>query len=75
MLLRVIETAGPVVPELIAPLVVVIVLVLSTALNPALFEVVLVIFSVPKVIVPVFPFPLLPKITPAPPELVTVVFP
>jgi hypothetical protein len=73
-LLLVIFAACPV-PVLIAPLLVVIVLVLSMALSPALFEVVLVIFSVPKVIVPVLPVPLPPNTTPVPPELVTVVLP
>ena len=73
-LLLVTLTAPPL-PVLITPLVVVMVLVLSVALNPALFEVVLVIFSVPKVIVPVLPVPVPPKTTAVPPELVTVVLP
>ena len=70
-LLRVIWTAGPVAPELMAPLVIVIVPELSVATNPLLFEVVLVTFSAANVIVPVF----VVRLTPVPPELVMLVVP
>src|SRR5262249_13913880 len=70
-LLRVIWTAGPVAPELMAPLVVVIVPELSVETNPLLFDVVLVTLSAAKVIVPV----LVVRLTPVLPELVMVVEP
>src|SRR6266852_293214 len=70
LLLRVILTAV-VVPELIAPLVVVMVLVFSVAFKPVWFEVVLLMFSVAKLIVPA----LLVRLAPLLPELVTLVVP
>src|SRR5258708_3215187 len=69
-LLRVILTAAPL-PELIAPLVVVMVLVFSVAFKPVWFEVVLLMFSAAKLIVPA----LLVRLTPLLPELVTLVVP
>src|SRR5262249_12368292 len=65
-LLRVIWTAGPVAPELMAPLVIVIVPELSVATNPLLFEVVLVTFMAATWLVPV----LVVGLTPVPRGLV-----
>ena len=58
-------------PALIVPLVVVIVFVFSVAFNPVWFEVVLVILSAAKAIVPVLPV----RLTAAAPEFVTLVVP
>src|SRR5262249_17342249 len=70
-LLRVIWTAGPVAPELMAPLVIVIVPECSVAPNPLLFKVLLVKFTAATVIVPVF----VVSLPPVPPELVMLVGP
>jgi len=70
-LLLVIWTAGPVAPELMAPLVVVMVFELLVATNPLWFEVVFVTLRAANVMVP----ELVVRLTPVPPELVTLVVP